>query len=177
MNVNQDDDDAFADLRPAITNLMTPVAAGAQRSSTKPAVKPPPKTDNTTIWAPPKPIMGGLLQLSEKEYMAWTGGKPKVDWSGLDDEKPSFVTAPVYRPVGYKSVTSHNDRVTPLKHRFSRNSELEVFVTAVANHLKQNGLDTISYLPDPADETEMKSVVEHHGRYTKEYTKRQTTSI
>ena len=33
---------------------------------------------------PRTPIMGGIIQSSKDEYSAWTGGKPKADWSGLD---------------------------------------------------------------------------------------------
>ena len=35
------------------------------------------------------PIMGGITVASKDECMAWTGGKPNADWSGLD---PAGVT-------------------------------------------------------------------------------------
>ena len=34
---------------------------------------------------PKTPIMGGIIQSSEDEFSAWTGGKPKANWSGLVD--------------------------------------------------------------------------------------------
>ena len=36
------------------------------------------------VMRPDIPIMGDIIQLSDKEWAAWTGGKPKADWSGLD---------------------------------------------------------------------------------------------
>ena len=41
--------------------------------------------ENTDIFMPDKPIMGGLVQSRRDEYVVWTGGKPKYDWSKLDD--------------------------------------------------------------------------------------------
>jgi len=37
---------------------------------------------------PVPPKMGGLFQHAKDEYIAWTGGKPKRDWTGLDDSAP-----------------------------------------------------------------------------------------
>jgi hypothetical protein len=35
---------------------------------------------------PAVPTIGGLTALSKDEWSAWTGGKPKADWSGLADQ-------------------------------------------------------------------------------------------
>ena len=52
--------------------------------------------------------------------------------------------------------------------KFSKDGELESFVTDVMDHMKQTGLDTITYLPDPASKKKMTTVIEHHGRFTLE---------
>ena len=43
---------------------------------------------------PTKPKMGGNVKLSQKEWACWTGGKPKADWSGLNDTAPMEFTSP-----------------------------------------------------------------------------------
>ena len=121
-------------------------------------------------WIPKSPTMGGLILVGKDDYMAWTGGKPNVEWTSLVVKNTRNVSAPQYRPIGHKSIQPHIHRVRGLKNKFERSSELEVFVTNVAEHLKKNGLDTIAYLRDPADKTKMLSVVEHHGRFTLPYT-------
>ena len=40
------------------------------------------------------PIMGGLFLSSKDEYAAWTGGKPKSDWMGLDTSAPMSMCSP-----------------------------------------------------------------------------------
>jgi hypothetical protein len=34
------------------------------------------------------PIMGNIMQVSSKEVVAYTGGKPKHDWTGLENPHP-----------------------------------------------------------------------------------------
>eukprot|EP00980_Cylindrotheca_fusiformis_P025950 scaffold14973_cov83-Cylindrotheca_fusiformis.AAC.1 len=29
--------------------------------------------------------MGGIEEVRDQDFTAWTGGKPKADWSGLED--------------------------------------------------------------------------------------------
>ena len=89
---------------------------------------------------------GGLILVGKDDYMAWTGGKPNVEWTSLVVKNTRNVSAPQYRPIGHKSIQAHMHRVRGLKNKFERSSELEVFVTNVAEHLKKNGLDTIAYL-------------------------------
>ena len=40
---------------------------------------------------PDKPKFGNLKQTGPDSWAAWTGGKPKADWSGLVDEDPSMI--------------------------------------------------------------------------------------
>jgi hypothetical protein len=37
---------------------------------------------------PLKPIMGDAIALSKDSWSAWTGGKPKADWTGLEIQPP-----------------------------------------------------------------------------------------
>ena len=40
----------------------------------------------TQIKSQTKPVMGGLTQTDTDKWTAWTGGKPKADWSGFVDK-------------------------------------------------------------------------------------------
>ena len=39
----------------------------------------------TFEFKPDKPIIGGLVGSKWGEWVPWTGGKPKADWSGLEN--------------------------------------------------------------------------------------------
>ena len=79
--------------------MMTPITQGTPQppsgppSGSSPAVAlqqalPSASTSAMTIIQPTTPIMGGLFLSSKDEYAAWTGGKPKPDWMGLDTSAP-----------------------------------------------------------------------------------------
>ncbi|KAI2488998.1 hypothetical protein MHU86_25602 [Fragilaria crotonensis] len=59
---------------------------------------------------PPKPIMGAVIALSKDSWSAWTGGKPKTDWTGLDASAQLETTSPnQLRPV-YDKYDKTNDK-------------------------------------------------------------------
>ena len=99
-----------------------------------------------------------MLKIGKDDYMPWTGGKPKMDWTGLDVTR-SMISALQYRPVGSSSIKGYTSRTRGLRTKFNKDGELECFVTDVMDHMKQTGLDTITYLPEPADEDIMTTVV------------------
>ena len=74
-------------------------------------------------------------------------------------------------------VKSYTFRTEELKTKISRNSEIEEVCTNVWDHLKECGMDTIAYLPDPANPLKMQSVVMNHGRFTLDYTTTASTMI
>ena len=39
-------------------------------------------------FTPPTPKIGGIAKINNVELCAWTGGKPKRDWSALDPGAP-----------------------------------------------------------------------------------------
>ena len=118
------------------------------------------------------PIMGGIIQSAKDEFAVWTGGKPKADWSGLD---PTGVTVmcvltqiwPMYMSSSCKA---YLHRVTGLVIKLALSgADFCLFCTKVNDHLKDTGMDSISYLPDPHDRTHMISVVTNYSRFTLEY--------
>ena len=149
---------------------------GEQRLFSPKGTKEAPKSDST--FKPTSPIMGGIEQIDINKYMAWTGGKPTSDWTGLDLKALKEASKPMqYRATGNQDVKSYTFRTSGLKSKFDKISDIEDFCTNVWNHLVECGMDTISYLPDPAEPSVMKSVVCHHGRYNEEYTAQQSELI
>ena len=152
-------------------------------SSSKP-LPPPPKTPTSTTpvtmtklpFKPDEPVMGGIKEIDTDKFMAWTGGKPKIDWSGLET-KQNAVRPTQFRAQGVADVKSYTHRVSGLKIKLDKDAALENFCTNFWKHMKTCGMDTIAYVPDPADKTVMKSVVENHARFTKEYVKEQVTYL
>ena len=124
-------------------------------------------TPSSSVSKPAKPIMGGLVALVKDDWSAWTGGKPKYDWTGLehplDDNTSPNQLRPVYASAAQKG---YNHRRTGLSTQFTPSSDLAVFQTAIWNHLVDTGMDTIAYLQDPEDSTKMTNVVKSHARYT-----------
>ena len=88
------------------------------------------------------------------------GGVPKPNWSGLKDPNPTNVEPKQQRPTGINSAAkSQHYRTTEMEVKFSRDKDLLTFQRKVTKHLVDNGLDTIAYLPDPSDPTQVISVI------------------
>ena len=146
---------------PAIAALTQALQAAlqAQRSSTASA----------SAQAPTKPNLGGLLPFGTDPAVPWVGGKPKSDWSGLD----ASVTSPLH-PGQYRATSlggsqkTHAYRTRGLEAKFKRNDNLRNFENRVWTHLVTNGLDTMSYLPDPITNGAVATVVLDHTRYNVE---------
>jgi hypothetical protein len=108
-----------------------------------------------------------LSQLSKNESAAWTGGKPKSDWSGIEDDPQTYASPNQLRPVSANAAQkSYNHRNTGPTDKYKRGDDLADFQTLVWDHLKDTGLDTVAYLRDPSDPSRMLSVVKEHSRFT-----------
>ena len=148
------------------TGTISTVATGD--SNVSDTVAPPPTDYDAN--KPPKPIMGDLVALSKTEWSAWTGGKPIYTWTGLDPSARIYHTSPnqLRPPLASSAQKGYNYRRTGLTKdlQFHPKSDLAVFQNAIWKHLRNTGMDTISYLPDPEDPTKMVSVVTNHARFT-----------
>ena len=126
----------------------------------------------STAFKPKQPIMGGLVQTSATDYCAWTGGKPKADWTGLD---PTAAKEPKdayqYRPGSPGSAQkSLQYRETGMTKKFTRSSNLLNFVSEVKTYLIATGMDTIAYRPSPDDPNEVLFVVTDYSILTQDST-------
>ena len=117
---------------------------------------------------PRTPKMGGIVRLTKDEWAAWTGGKPKYKWKGLDDAANTEHTSPnQLRPTYASSAQKgYNYRRDGMTTKFKKGDQLTTFVTKVWNHLVDTGMDTIAYLPDPENSKVMTNVVKCHSRFT-----------
>jgi len=46
---------------------------------------------------PKEPKFGGLTEVGTDIWAPWTGGKPKADWSELEENSPTTIIATQYR--------------------------------------------------------------------------------
>ena len=112
--------------------------------------------------------MGGIALIGGKEYVQWTGGLPKADWSGLAaTANTDPVTNAQYRSSSLSVATKAEIyRKTGLSPKFVRTGDLTNFEYSAWRHFVNMGMDSITYVPDPIDNTLMVSCVNAHGRFT-----------
>ena len=119
---------------------------------------------------PPNPTMGTCEETypGSGSYYYVFGGKPKADWSGIEDLSSRTMSDLCFRsldPVaGQKS--SHY-RTKPLSTKFDVKKSITDFQADVWEHLCKYGLDTITYLPDPRNSTtKVLCTVTKHAQFT-----------
>ena len=133
----------------------------------------PTKTTIKYVTAPPtkptNPKMGLAVETykgSGSYYLSF-GGIPKADWSGIAVGNDSIVSDLCYRSLDPgQSQKSVQYRTRPLRLKLAGKKNLKEFQEEVRKHLTKYGLDTLAYLPDPMDKTEVLNVVEHHAKFT-----------
>ena len=163
----------IADILEQAAGTMTPVTATSANN---------PVTDTTyDANKPPKPTMGGLVALSKTEWSAWTGGKLTYKWNALDTSARTYLTSPnqLRPPLASSAQKGYNYRHTGLskdQQYIPNKTNLTVFQNSVWKHLRNTGIDTITYLPDPEDPTKMTSVVVNHARFTLQTARKLGTS-
>ena len=134
----------------------------AQASATGARTTPP-------ATAPVNPRMGVCKETypGSGTWIIRVGGKPLFDWSGLD---PNVDTSNV-TPLRYRSVDptydnkGHKVRTTGLDTKFKKGQKLQDFIAEIWDHLIEHGLETISYLVDPHDNSIVTNVVQHHSKF------------
>ena len=115
------------------------------------------------------PIMGVITVSKSGTVGAFVGGKPLYDWSGLDPEQFSTPSPNKYRGESHKNAKDYYYRVKGLEKKIGPKDDLRETCRNVFDHLETFGLDTISYLPDPANPSTMESVAEKPNVFSKTY--------
>ena len=123
----------------------------------------------TSSFKPKKPKFGGLSQVGPDSYAAWTGGKPKADWTELEDPNPADIQPNQFRATSVSTqAKSQAYRRRGLENLFSKEHDVLLFQNDVMNHLEDYGMDTITYIQDPVDGKTLISIVDHYGKFTRE---------
>ena len=121
----------------------------------------------TTDYKPDKPILGDVARTGKNTWTAWVGGKPKPDWSGLEDGHPAFIAPTQYRHHSMSSeAKAQAYRVKGLEHKFTRDGDLARFQKEVSKHLIKHGMDTVAYTTNPAKKEEVIFVIDNHGLFS-----------
>ena len=116
---------------------------------------------------PLKPKFGGLKKVDAKRWSAWTGGKPKADWTGLEDPDPQSINVTQYRSTSMTSEAKGlKYQIGGLENKLTQTGDLQTFQKKVMKHLVAYGLDTVTYVPNPSSSTEVVSIINQHGLYT-----------
>jgi hypothetical protein len=145
------------DLQAQIDQLkdLLSISSGATTGSRKTPFKPKP------------PTIGGVMELTPDDFVAWTGGKPNLLWTASDPGHLENTSPGQFRSHSVStSQKSHATRQTGLATKMTRKGDLKRFETNVWSHLRDTGLDTISYLPDAVDTTQVSSVVTKYTRFS-----------
>ena len=118
-----------------------------------------------TVFKPTKPKIGGIFQSKRDEFVIWTGGKPKADWKGLDPTaRQEYLRALQVRTFNDKRF---KDRVTGPEDKFDKKKgDFSRLKDDIEQHLVMHGMDSIAYLRNPLDPTEMLFIVTEHPKYT-----------
>jgi GAG-pre-integrase domain/Zinc knuckle len=120
------------------------------------------------VYMPDKPIMGGIIPCPKEGYIAWTGGKPLFDWSGL--ENPN-VKPTENQHRHFSNFKALNYRRSGRPEKWKPGHDLVSLKQYIWEQFVDRGLDSTAYLPDPREPTKMLDVINHHSRFTIEYAK------
>ena len=119
------------------------------------------------MFKPNVPQFGGIEEVGTDSWAAWTGGKPRADWTGLLNPTPTSINPGQYRSNSIAGkAKSQVYRVQGLETKFTKDSDLLTFQKEVMEHLVQHGLDTIAYVQDPVDAKKVVLVITDHARFT-----------
>jgi len=149
-----------------------PQRAGTPVASSSPTMTDPlgttPLVSSIMDVKPTNPKMGGVVQLSRDTWSAWTGGKPNATWTALANTEPRNFTSPnqLRSPSIASAQKGYNFRRTGQNPPFKQSDDFVIFKDKLWDHFRDTGMDTIAYLPDPADNSTMINIVKWHARFT-----------
>jgi Reverse transcriptase (RNA-dependent DNA polymerase)/GAG-pre-integrase domain/Zinc knuckle len=115
------------------------------------------------------PTMGVTKMSSGGTLDNFVGGKPLYDWSGLDPECIPAISPNKYRGESHKNAKDYYYRTKGLDKKIGPKDDLRETCRNVFDHLENFGMDTITYLPDPANAHIMQSVAEKPNMFSKTY--------
>ena len=99
--------------------------------------------------------------------VAYTGGKPKVDWSGLvtpcSRENPKCVR---FQFGSSDESKAHSCRTQGIDKAFKKSGDFESYCITIGKHIRGNGMDTTLFVPSITDSTKVIFVPEEFQQVT-----------
>ena len=104
------------------------------------------------------------------------GGKPLADWSRLSPRQINRIEYTTrFRPLNpILDVKGLTARTKGLEQKFKKGDDLIIFQSKIWKHLVEHGLDTIAYLENPSDITDVLDTVNNHTRFVSDTAKTET---
>jgi hypothetical protein len=154
-------------MEPSIDSAMDMQAQIDALKATIDALRATSTGPQNTPFKPKPPTIGGVKELTPTDFVAWTGGKPNLEWTASDPNNREYISPGQYRSHSVSAAQdSHEIRIAGLATKMTRTGDLKWFGTNVWTHLQDKGLDTIAYLPDSIDKTRVSSVVTEYTRFS-----------
>ena len=112
----------------------------------------------------------GIIYETSKGWVAVTGGKPNVHWTGLEKSariNSDYKTEPL-RFRGQDNATATKtflEREVAITNTLRPGDDIHLFAKDFSIKMVQHGMDTIAYVPDPFDDTKMSYVLEDYPKF------------
>ena len=141
----------------------SPDSPASATTASSPASAAIASTTAGTSKMPDKPIMGNIIEFNKDEFVAFTGGKPNADWTGLDQPATKPHTPNCIRSTYVSNQTKDwNRRTEAPEQKFKKDDEsfsLRQFELLTLAHFEDKGMDTIMYVPSILDPTKLVNII------------------
>jgi hypothetical protein len=117
--------------------------------------------------------MGDMKERSPGSFVIWTGGKPKADWSGLEDKRKYMPYPGCVRPTRPSDMNKMVHQWTtpsPTLLPFTASSNLREFALDTHAYFTGIGCDTIFHVPSPGDANVLTYVLTEYDKTTLRHT-------
>ena len=116
------------------------------------------------------PLMGDVFENGTANAAAWTGGKPKADWTGLEDPARGMFSPNCIRnaKTGEK-VKTYNFRIAAPLQKFAVGDDtfdIAAYTKVVLDHMNDTGMDTVMHIASQMDATTMVNIIKNNEQVT-----------
>lgn len=158
--------------------MTTPASPPFRTPPTVPPVVPPPAPPYFAMLV--SPLMGDVTDNGTVNAAAWTGGKPKTDWSGLENPGIGMFSPNCIRNLKIADkVKTYNYRIAAPTQKFTVGDDtfdLVSYTKLVFDHMNDTGMDTIMHVASLIDSTVMVNVVKNNEQVTLSHVEDQSKS-
>ena len=109
------------------------------------------------------PLIGGVSDNNTKHAIAWTGGQPNIDWTGLQNPHAGRASVNCLRTAKSENqILNYNTRIKPPTKLFKKDDkdfDFDKFGQSILKHFIDHGLDSVMHVPSIVDGTKMVNVI------------------